>query len=84
MRGLAAVLAVAAALAAAATAPAAEPLRSGRGFSYDVPVLAGSPWPEMRRDVRNTGESQIRGRLPRRAAVVVRDRPRDLLDPGDR
>jgi outer membrane protein assembly factor BamB len=33
-----------------------------RTFSYDVPVLAGSPWPEMRRDSRNTGSSPIRGR----------------------
>ena len=33
-----------------------------REFSYDVPVLAGSPWPEMRRDSRNTAASPIRGR----------------------
>ena len=31
-------------------------------YAYDVPVLAGSPWPEMRRDSRNTAESPIRGR----------------------
>ncbi|HXV52949.1 MAG TPA: PQQ-binding-like beta-propeller repeat protein, partial [Solirubrobacterales bacterium] len=27
----------------------------------DGPLLQGSPWPEMRHDLRNTGESQIRG-----------------------
>ena len=42
-------------------APAAAPAKP-RQFSYDVPVLAGSPWPEMRRDSRNTAESPIRGR----------------------
>jgi outer membrane protein assembly factor BamB len=33
-----------------------------RAFSYDVPVQARSPWPEMRRDSRNTASSPIRGR----------------------
>ena len=46
-----------AALAVAAPAPA-KPHK----YAYDVPVLAGSPWPEMRRDSRNTAESPIRGR----------------------
>jgi outer membrane protein assembly factor BamB len=32
------------------------------GFSYDVPVQAHSPWPEMRRDSRNTASSPIRAR----------------------
>ena len=32
------------------------------GFSYDVPVQKGSPWPEMRRDSLNTASSPIRGR----------------------
>ncbi len=34
-----------------------------RAFSYDVPVQARSPWPEMRRDSRNTAASPIRGRF---------------------
>ena len=33
-----------------------------RAFSYAVPVQARSPWPEMRRDSRNTGASPIRAR----------------------
>jgi outer membrane protein assembly factor BamB len=33
-----------------------------RAFSYDVPVQARSPWPEMRRDSRNTAASPIRAR----------------------
>ena len=37
-------------------------------FSYDVPVQAKSPWPEMRRDSRNTGASPVR-------AVYRGDRP---------
>jgi outer membrane protein assembly factor BamB len=31
-------------------------------FSYDVPVQTRSPWPEMRRDSRNTASSPIRAR----------------------
>ena len=31
-------------------------------YSYDVPVQAKSPWPEMRRDSRNTASSPIHGR----------------------
>ncbi len=31
-------------------------------FSYDVPVQSKSPWPEMRRDSRNTASSPVRGR----------------------
>ncbi len=41
--------------------PAAAPA-TPRQFAYDVPVLGGSPWPEMRRDSRNTAESPVRGR----------------------
>jgi outer membrane protein assembly factor BamB len=33
-----------------------------RAFSYDVPLQARSPWPEMRRDSRNTAASPIRAR----------------------
>jgi outer membrane protein assembly factor BamB len=36
-----------------------------RAFSYDVPVQARSPWPEMRRDSRNTAASPIRARYGR-------------------
>jgi outer membrane protein assembly factor BamB len=32
-------------------------------FTYDVPVQKKSPWPEMRRDSRNTASSPIRGRF---------------------
>ena len=32
-------------------------------YSYDVPVQAKSPWPEMRRDSRNTASSPIHGRF---------------------
>ena len=59
-------MASAAALVAALVTPAAASQASAateaRTFSYDVPVLAGSPWPEMRRDSRNTASSPIRGR----------------------
>jgi outer membrane protein assembly factor BamB len=51
---------LATALAGIAMPPAAG--AESREFAYDVPVLAGSPWPEMRRDSRNTGESPVRGR----------------------
>jgi len=37
-------------------------------FTYDVPLQAKSPWPEMRRDSRNTGASPVR-------AVYRGDRP---------
>jgi outer membrane protein assembly factor BamB len=53
---------LAALLALPRPSPAATSPLESRAFSYDVPVLAGSPWPEMRRDSRNTGESPIRGR----------------------
>ena len=56
-----AALVTATAAAAEVTVAAPEP-SNPREFSYDVPVLAGSPWPEMRRDSRNTAESPIRGR----------------------
>ena len=49
------------------------------------PLLSGSPWPAMRRDLRNTADSPIRGgyRGGDRAWSLP-DRPRDLLDAGDR
>jgi outer membrane protein assembly factor BamB len=43
-------------LAAATAGPASDSRR------YDVPVLGGSPWPQMRRDSRNAATSPIRGR----------------------
>jgi outer membrane protein assembly factor BamB len=46
---------------AAVLAPGASAVRAG-AFSYDVPVQPRSPWPEMRRDSRNTGASPIRAR----------------------
>ncbi|HEY7267138.1 MAG TPA: PQQ-binding-like beta-propeller repeat protein [Solirubrobacterales bacterium] len=49
----------AAALAIGLTLLAAD---GAAGFNYDVPVQAKSPWPEMRRDSRNTASSPIRGR----------------------
>jgi outer membrane protein assembly factor BamB len=51
-----------AALAALPEATGSAASTQPRSFSYDVPVLAASPWPEMRRDSRNTGSSPIRGR----------------------
>ena len=54
MRGLAAVLVVALALVAGGSVAPGPALADG-------PLLQGSPWPEMRHDLRNTGESQIRG-----------------------
>ena len=74
------VLAVAAVAAPAAAGASGE----RRGFDYDVPVLSDSPWPEMRRDGRNTAMSPIRARYRGDRAMVVADRPRGLLDPGDR
>jgi outer membrane protein assembly factor BamB len=50
------VVAVAGTFAATASA-------SARHFHYAVPVQASSPWPEMRRDSRNTGASPIRARF---------------------
>ena len=41
----------------------AEPAAAKQArFHYDVPVQQSSPWPEMRRDSRNTGASPIRAR----------------------
>jgi outer membrane protein assembly factor BamB len=54
VRGLAAVLVVALALVAGGSVAPGPALADG-------PLLQGSPWPEMRHDLRNTGESQIRG-----------------------
>jgi outer membrane protein assembly factor BamB len=51
------------ALAAWLGASAASATGSGQQkLADDVPVLAGSPWPEMRRDSHNTASSPIRGR----------------------
>jgi outer membrane protein assembly factor BamB len=49
---------------AAALAVALVLLIAGQAiaFTYDVPVQAKSPWPEMRRDSRNTASSPVRGR----------------------
>src|SRR5690349_21097938 len=49
-----------AALGLLALAPASAPA-AGRTYAYDVPVAAKSPWPYMRRDRRNTGQSPLRG-----------------------
>src|SRR5690242_18489063 len=45
------------AAAAGTSAAARSPAPHSR---YEVPVQASSPWPEMRRDRRNTGASPIR------------------------
>jgi outer membrane protein assembly factor BamB len=50
------------ALAAAAIAIALVGADQVKALSYDVPVQASSPWPEMRRDSRNTANSPIRAR----------------------
>ena len=50
----------------------------------DGPLLQGSPWPEMRHDLRNTGESQIRGTYRGERPWSFTHPARDLLDPGDR
>ena len=42
--------------------PAAAPPLPSFADAASGPLLAGSPWPEMRRDSRNTAESPIRGR----------------------
>jgi outer membrane protein assembly factor BamB len=47
-------------LLGAAAIPAWAPAVA-RHYPYAVPVQASSPWPEMRRDGRNTGASPIRG-----------------------
>jgi outer membrane protein assembly factor BamB len=54
-------LSLAAALVAAPSPATAQPDATGR-FAYDIPVPPRSPWPEMRRDRRNTGWSPIRAR----------------------
>ena len=51
---------LAALTAVAALAPAAAAPAAPRTFNYDTPVLATSPWPQMRRDSRNTGRSPLR------------------------
>jgi outer membrane protein assembly factor BamB len=50
------------ALGAAAIAIALVAADQVRAFCYDVPVQAKSPWPEMRRDSRNTASSPIHAR----------------------
>jgi outer membrane protein assembly factor BamB len=50
------------ALGAAVLAIALVAADQASAFSYDVPVQASSPWPEMRRDSRNTANSPIRAR----------------------
>ena len=63
----------------------AEPAAAKQArFHYDVPVQQSSPWPEMRRDSRNTGHSPIRARYDGGEPWLVSHRARDLLDPGDR
>ncbi len=47
--------------AAIAIALAVAVADQATAFRYSVPVQAKSPWPEMRRDSRNTGSSPIRG-----------------------
>jgi outer membrane protein assembly factor BamB len=59
--GLAALGALAAATACLA-APGAASAAKQASFDYDVPVQQSSPWPEMRRDSRNSGHSPIRAR----------------------
>jgi outer membrane protein assembly factor BamB len=51
-----------AALGAAAITIALIGADRAAAFTYAVPVQAKSPWPEMRRDSRNTGSSPVRGR----------------------
>ncbi len=57
-------LAALGALIGVAAGPAAAKERpgQGKGYRYDIPVPARSPWPEVRRDRRNTGWSPIRAR----------------------
>jgi outer membrane protein assembly factor BamB len=50
------------ALGAAVVAITLVAADQAKAFSYDVPVQASSPWPEMRRDSRNTANSPIRAR----------------------
>ena len=57
-----AALAAAALSALCLTGPAAPAAAKAPNYHYDVPVQQSSPWPEMRRDSRNTGASPIRAR----------------------
>jgi outer membrane protein assembly factor BamB len=50
------------ALGAAALAIALVAADQASAFTYDVPVQASSPWPEMRRDSRNTANSPTHAR----------------------
>ncbi len=64
MRRRSLALAACALSAPAALGATAASARSDR-YAYDVPVQAGSPWPSMRRDRRNTASSPIRARFRR-------------------
>src|SRR5438067_6852149 len=55
-----ALVAAAVILGAAATTGVSAAARPFVDYHYEVPVQASSPWPEMRRDRRNTGASPIR------------------------
>src|SRR2546423_10821085 len=59
-RGSALAIAVGAAAIAAGSATAAPARPAPVNYHYEVPVQASSPWPEMRRDRRNTAASPIR------------------------
>ncbi|MBV9212895.1 MAG: PQQ-like beta-propeller repeat protein [Actinobacteria bacterium] len=58
--GLAALAAVAAAAVIGLSAATGAASGAAPNYHYEVPVQASSPWPEMRRDRRNTGASPIR------------------------
>lgn len=63
MKGLLTTVAIAAGLAGAGTTGAlAEPAAAA---ARAVPTEAGSPWPSMRHDRRNSASSEIRGRYHR-------------------
>jgi len=51
------------ALSLGAPGPGAASGAPAERFAYQAPVLADSPWPQMRRDSRNTARSPVRGRF---------------------
>ncbi len=57
-----AALAAAALLLLCLAGPAEPAAAKAPNYQYNVPVQQSSPWPEMRRDSRNTGASPIRAR----------------------
>ena len=61
-------LAFAAAIVGLAATTSASAGRRTVNYHYEVPVQASSPWPEMRRDRRNTASSPVR-------AIYHGDRP---------